>query len=156
MNARRVLLLVLLGGVLVLWGCASREAEPSPEASFETAAVETPLGPLATPIPLEPLKELRGKGLREAPIERAVAVWTGSVLKVVVAGQLPTPCHRLRAGMKPNSPPGTVELLLYVQPPSEDQACAQQVVPYEVELAVQPATLPVRVLVNGKAAFINR
>ncbi len=153
MNARWVLLLALVGGVLVLWGCSSPESEPTSEAA---STPSTMLGPLATPVPLEPLKELRGKGLREAQIETAVAVWTGSVLKVVVTGQLPSPCHRLRASVKPNTPPGTVELLLYVQAPAEGQACAQQVESYEVELAVQPPTLPVRVLVNGKAAFINR
>ena len=153
MNVRWMFLLVLVGSVLVLWGCASRTSKPTPEATSTTAAM---LGSLATPVPLEPFKELRGKGLREAQIETAVAVWTGSVLKVVVTGPLPSPCHRLRASMKPNTPPGTVELLLYVQAPAEGQACAQQVESYEVELAVQPPTLPVRVLVNGKAAFINR
>lgn len=153
MNTRWVLLLALVGGVFILWGCASRTDESTPEA---TGTSVTTLGPLATPIPLEPLKELQGKGLREAQLDKVVAVWTGSVLKVVVTGQLPTPCHRLRASMKPNTPPGTVELLLYVQEPAEGQACIQKVEPYEVELAVQPPTLPVRVLVNGVAAFINR
>ncbi len=156
MKARWVLLLVVGLSLVLLWGCAPREQEQgavSPEAA--TQEQEEPLPPLATPVPLEPWKNLRRKGLRPAQVNKVVAVWTGSVLKVMVSGELPTPCHRLRATMRPNTPPGLVELWLYVQEPPGDQVCTQQIAPFEVELAVQPPALPVRVLVNGQVAFIN-
>ncbi len=143
-----VWLMLLVG----LAACA-RNPEPTPTPAVQDVGR---LSPSATPVPLEPWKSLRGRGLRPAQVERAIAVWTGSVLRVLAVGTLPSPCHRLRATVRPNTPPGLVELWLYVQPPDEDRACREEPTPFEAELAVQPPFLPVRVVLNEQNVLINR
>ncbi len=133
-------------------GCGSQRAsQPTP-----TAPAAGPVAAMATPVPLEPWAQVEGKGLEKAPVEQATAWWTGDLLRVVIQGHLPSPCYRLRASVRPNSPPAVVDLRLYMQGPPEGQECLQVLTAYTAEVAIQPPTMPLQVLVNGEPVLMAR
>lgn len=118
--------------------------------------VAVPEVPGAEPLPVEPWKDVNRAEWQPAYIRTVVAFWYPPILQVVVEGDLPTPCHTLHAGLYPETAPGVVDLRLMVEPPPPDKICVQVLQPFKVVINLQPPVPPVRVLVNGKAAFIGR
>ncbi len=141
--------------IFLLLGCTSAPQPTSQPIETESpAAGQASLAPEATPVPLEPWNSLHGKGFAPASVKQVTALWTGTVLKIVVEGDMPSPCHRLRASVRPNTPPAIVDVRLFLQEPPEGQDCLQVLTDYTVEITVQPQALPMQVLVNGQPASI--
>ncbi len=161
---KRAWWLLALAGALALNGCraqaentpsaAAAEGTPTAMVLITPVQARVPEVPGATPIPLEPWSE--GASLPQVPIRSVAALWMQPILQVIVEGDLPTPCHKLRAVLNPKVPPGVVDIRLVAEPPAQDVACAQVIQPFKVVLNIQPPSPPVRVLVNGRAAHIVR